>query len=100
MKDPMSLRAVAEALPIWYELEREPGVEVSDEETHAWWERFGAAVDALRAEAGDDAMALRTAHGDPSEQWSDDLADGLLLIAAKKAEDEAKRAEDEARPLE
>lgn len=65
-----SLRAVAEALTIWYELEPRPLVDDGyTPETEAWLERFQSAAVAVAAEAGGDEAALRAAHGPP---WDSD----------------------------
>ncbi len=77
-----SLRAVAEALTVWHELEPRPDVEDGyTPETEAWLIRWRWAAEEL-AEEGD-AAALRAAHGPP---WDSDeprpLALGLLIAEA------------------
>jgi len=78
------LRAVAEALTIWHELDPMP--EVDDgytPETEAWLDRHRSAAAELAAEACWDPVALRVAHGPPWDSIeSRPVALGLLISAA------------------
>ncbi len=82
------LRAVAEALTIWHELEPMP--EVDDgytPETEAWFDRHRCAAAELAAEACGDPGALRAAHGPPWDSVeSRPVALGLLISAAMELE--------------
>lgn len=88
MADATSLRAVADALTIWHELEPQPSIDDGyTDEVAAYLERYRAAAYALAGDAAGDAQALRTAHGPPwDEDGSRPVPLGLLISAAMHVE--------------